>query len=309
MKKILSLFITMGFGLTAFAQGAEVQAKSFMDDPFSSPLLPLYALLAMIGLVIILILVVALSMIRVLNTLAEKAEIERAEKQGVVYKPKPSFWSQFAQSMNASVPLEKEKSIELDHEYDGIKELDNHLPPWWKYLFYGTIVWAGFYIAVYHFTGSLPLQIDEYQDEVSKAEEQKKQFLASQPKVNIDENTLTYSNDAAIITKGKEIYSINCSPCHKPDGGGSIGPNLTDEYWLHGGDIKNIFAVIKNGVPEKGMVSWAGVLSPEQLRDVSFFVMSLKGSNPPAAKAAQGDLFQAAPAEVKADSTATQASL
>src|SRR5688572_30001122 len=178
-------------------------------------------------------------MIKVLSILGLEWEKQRAEKLGVEYKPRPSLWSRFSQKMNASIPLEQEKEIELDHNYDGIKELDNHLPPWWKYLFYFTIVWAVVYLIVYHVTDTLPLQEDEYQNQIVQAEEVKRKYLATQPKLQIDENSLSYSKDDAIIAKGKELYTINCTPCHKADGGGSIGPNLTDEYWIHGGDIKS----------------------------------------------------------------------
>lgn len=308
MRKLLtSIFLLVATGTSTFAQ--EAQNSSFWSDPLSHPETPVFALMLLLVVVVILIMIVGIAMIQVLNTLSDKAERERAEKAGLAYKPRPSFWSKFVQSANASVALEDEKSIELDHDYDGIKELDNHLPPWWKYLFYATVVWAGVYVVVYHFSNSLPLMEDEYRNEVALAEEQKRKFLANQPKLEIDENALSYSADAGIISKGKEIYTINCAPCHKADGGGGIGPNLADEYWLHGGDVKNIYATIKNGVPEKGMVSWATVLSPEQLRDVSFFVMSLKGSNPPGAKGPQGEVFNAGANEVKADTLKTQASL
>jgi cytochrome c oxidase cbb3-type subunit III len=307
MKKLFISTLFLMAGLTAFAQ--EPQIKTFLSDPINHPMTPLYALLALFVIVIVLIVTVGIWMIRILNTLADRAARERAQKEGRVYKPAPSFWSRFIQTANASVPLENEKAIELDHNYDGIKELDNHLPPWWKWLFYGTIGWAGVYMIAYHFSASLPLMEEEYQNEVALAEKQKQTFLANQPKVEIDEKGLTYSADNAIITKGKEIYSINCSPCHKNDGGGGIGPNLTDEYWLHGGGIKDIYATVKNGVPEKGMVSWANVLSPEQLRDVSFFIMSMKGSNPPGAKAPQGEIFKPGANEIKADTSNVQASL
>jgi cytochrome c oxidase cbb3-type subunit III len=307
MKKFFVLTLLTMTGVSAFAQDA--QSKSFMDDPVNHPLAPLYALIFLIGIVILLILAVAIVMIRVLNTLTARVEKEAAEKVGTGYKPRPSFWSKFVQTANASVAVEDEKSIELDHNYDGIKELDNHLPPWWKWLFYGTIGWAGVYMIVYHFSNSLPLMDQEYLNEITAAEDQKRKLLADKPKVEIDENTLTYSADQAIISKGKEIYSINCSPCHKNDGGGGIGPNLTDEYWLHGGDVKNIYATVKNGVPEKGMVSWSNVLSPEQLRDVSFFIISLKGSNPQGAKAPQGEIYNTSSSEIKADTLKSQASL
>lgn len=308
MKKLFIFILTLGFPLASLAQAAE-ETKSFWSDPFSHPMLPFYLIVTLIAVVIGLIALVAFSMIRVLNALSESVERERAEKLGVVYKRKPSWWQKFSQTVNASVPVEQEKSIELDHNYDGIRELDNHLPPWWTYLFYATIVWSVIYVFVYHFSGSLPLPEKEYQNEVAEAELSRKNYLATQPKVAIDESTLTYSADAAIIAKGKEIYSINCSPCHKPDGGGSIGPNLTDTYWIHGGDVKNIYGIIKTGVPEKGMVSWAAVLKPEEIRDVAFFVLSLQGSNPPGGKAPQGTVAEPPATEVKSDSTKTQASL
>jgi cytochrome c oxidase cbb3-type subunit III len=306
MKKLL-LFLSF-VGLSAATHAQEAKPATFLDDPIHHPMAPFYALMALVVVVVVLVMTVAFMMIRVLNTLTEKVAQERAEKLGIVYTPRPSFWSRFVSTVNASVPLEEEKSIELDHNYDGIKELDNHLPPWWKWLFYGTIGWAAVYIVAYHLTDSMPLMEQEYRNEVVRAEESKKKFLADQPKVEIDENTLEYKVDAAIIAKGKEIYSINCSPCHKNDGGGGIGPNLTDEFWIHGGHVKNVYATVKNGVPEKGMVSWATVLSPEQLRDVSFYVMSLNGTNPPGAKAAQGELYKAAPA-IETDSLNAQAKL
>jgi cytochrome c oxidase cbb3-type subunit III len=307
MKKFILILLTVASGFSSFAQ--EVQEKTFWDDPVNHPLTPFYAILFLLGIVILLVMVVGVALIRVINTLAERAERERAEKLGLVFKPRPSFWNRFVQAANASVPLEKEETIELDHNYDGIKELDNHLPPWWKWLFYGTIGWAGVYMVVYHFSGTLPLMEEEYQTEVSLAEQQKQKFLANQPKVQIDENALTYQHDEAMITKGKELFSINCAPCHKADGGGGIGPNLTDEYWLHGGDVKGIYSTIKKGVPEKGMVAWENVLTPEQLRDVSFFIVSIKGSNPPGAKGPQGEVFKTSAPEAKADSVKAQASL
>jgi cytochrome c oxidase cbb3-type subunit III len=306
MKKLLLLLPLVGSAMAVHAQ--EVKPASFLADPIHHPMTPLYALIFLVVVVAILVMTVAVIMIRVLNTLTEDVAKERAGKLGVVYRPRPSFWSGFVKTVNASVPLEQEKSIELDHNYDGIKELDNHLPPWWKWLFYGTIGWSAVYILAYHFTDAMPLMEQEYRNEVVLAEESKRKFLADQPKVEIDENTLEYKVDAAIIAKGKEIYSINCSPCHKNDGGGGIGPNLTDEFWIHGGHVKNVYSTVKNGVPEKGMISWATVLSPEQLRDVSFFVMSLNGTNPPGAKAAQGNPYTQGP-EIKADSLNAQAKL
>ena len=247
-------------------------------------------------------------MVKVVNMLVTQAAEENARKLGVAYSPKPTWWSKLAQQMNASVPVEQEKNIELDHNYDGIKELDNHLPPWWKWLFYGTIGWAAVYLIVFHVAGSLPSQSQEYQNELSFAEEQAIKYKASQPQEVIDETTLVFSSDEAILFNGKKVYVTNCVACHKSDGGGNaIGPNLTDEYWLHGGDIKNIFTTVKAGVVEKGMPAWGKSMSPKDVRDVAFYVMSLQGSKPGDAKAPQGELFKQAP--VSTDTLKVQASL
>lgn len=311
MRTLTFLFLLL-LSVPVWAQDAAATeaAKGFWADPINDPMMPLYALTGLIFIVLILVLFVAAYMVRILHMLANQAAKEKAEKLGVVYKEQPSLWSRIWRSLNATVPLEEEKNIELDHNYDGIRELDNHLPPWWKWLFYGTIVWGIIYFIAYHVTDSAPLQIQEYENEVAAAESQKQKFLAGQPKVEIDENTLTYTKDDAIITKGKDIFLSNCAPCHKNLGEGGIGPNLTDDYWIHGGDVKNVYSVVKNGVPEKGMISWASVLSPEQIRDVSFFVMSIHGTNPPGAKAPQGELYKPQQQTAPADSTQqVQASL
>ena len=292
MKKVLLLLITILFSMHSYAQETEI--KNFMDDPINHPLLPAYIIGVSIFIIIILLIVIAVILIRTINTLTTQAAKEKALRLGIPYVRVPGWWDRFTQRVNASVPVEAEKNIELDHSYDGIKELDNHLPPWWKWLFYGTIGWAAVYIIVFHFSNSLPLSEEEYQIEVAVAEEKKRQLKAAQPQIAIDENALTFTPDAAIIEKGKALFAeYNCGSCHRNDGGGNaIGPNLTDEYWLHGGHIKNVFSTIKNGVVEKGMPAWGKSMSPEAVRDVTFFVMSLQGTKPQNAKAPQGEIFR-----------------
>ncbi|HEU5290473.1 MAG TPA: cbb3-type cytochrome c oxidase N-terminal domain-containing protein [Cyclobacteriaceae bacterium] len=306
MKK---LFITSIFLITSLASFAQ-ETKATEVSIFSDPMFPMYVLTGFIFIVLLLIMAVAMYIIKILNLFARKAAEEKAAKEGRVYVPEPGLIESFMQRLNASVPVADEKSIELDHSYDGIKELDNHLPPWWKWLFYGTIVWAVVYVIVYHITDSVPLQTQEYENEVTMAEEAKQKFLASQPVTVIDENALVYSNDPAILESGKKAFiTNNCQSCHRADGGGNaIGPNLTDEYWLHGGSIKQIFATIKNGVVEKGMPAWGKVMKPSDVRDVAFYVMSLQGSNPKDAKAPQGQQEKPAEPAVKSDSTKTVAS-
>lgn len=307
MKKLTIFLLTLLSG--SFAFGQDAAAPSFWDDPVNNPLTPLYLVTALIFVVILLVMVVALYLLRILNVLVKQAEMERAQRLGIVYKPQPTVWEKLWQSANEFVPVEQEQKIELDHNYDGIRELDNHLPPWWKWLFYGTIGWSAVYLVLYHVSGTLPLSGQEYDLEVAYAQEEIKRLQAARPQEAIDESTLEFTSDVALIAKGKTVFiSNNCASCHRADGGGNtIGPNLTDDYWVHGGDVKSIFATVKNGVVEKGMPAWGKVMSPQDVRDVTFYVMSLRGTNPPDAKAPQGDLYKPEPA--KADSVNLQASL
>lgn len=284
MKKLLIFLSLLFSALIAYPQ--ETTPASFWDDPFSHPLFPFYMLMLFIFIVILLVLAVALYMIKVLRIFIERTARERAEKMGVPYVAEPSWWNKLQQRLTRSTPVEKEEVIMLDHNYDGIRELDNHLPPWWKWLFYGTIVWAAIYLVLYHVTQSLPLSTEEYQAQVADFEK----LRSKQPLATIDENALEFTHDQAIIDNGKKIFSTNCGSCHRSDGGGDVGPNLTDNYWLYGGSIKNIFATIKNGKPENGMISWAAILKPEEIRDVAYYVMSIRGQNPPNPKAPQGTL-------------------
>ena len=310
MKRIVTLlaFVFSSFG--SFAQESPSGAQGFWTDPFNHPMLPLVIVSGFVLIVVALVLLVAIYMIRIINLLTAQAEKEKAAKLGVAYKPKPTWLQRFYQKVNASVPVEEEGAIEMDHSYDGIKELDNHLPPWWKWLFYGTIGWSAVYIFVFHFSSLLPLQGDEYEMEIAVAEEQARKLKASQPLQLIDESKLAFSADSTgLIANGKAVFTDNnCGSCHRADGGGnSIGPNLTDEYWLHGGHIKEVFATVKNGVVEKGMPAWGKALSPQQVRDVTFYILSLQGTNPENAKKPQGDLYKAE--TVLPDSVKVQASL
>jgi cytochrome c oxidase cbb3-type subunit 3 len=212
-------------------------------------------------------------------------------------------WHQLdKQFFTKAVPLDKEADLLLDHDYDGIKELDNALPPWWKYGFYITIVVAVFYLLkfeVWH-TGMNPTE--EYNTEMTTAKIETEAYLAS-AKENVDENSVT-ELDVAGIAAGKAIFAKTCVPCHLAEGQGLVGPNLTDEYWIHGGGIKDIFKTIKYGYPDKGMQSWQSTYSSVQMQQLASYIRSLKGTNPPNPKAPQGDLYkEVAAAE---DSTITK---
>ena len=305
MKRTYLTIAASGLSFAALSQPAEASSGSLLNDP----LLPLYITGAAVLILLVLVLVVAIYVMRILNYLTKEAAAQNAVVRGTPIRKQQSWWQNFVQKANASVPVEQESEIEMEHSYDGIRELDNHLPPWWKWLFYGSTVWAVVYFFLFHVSSSLPLSQEEYKRELALAEEQVRQHKASQPQSVVDENSLTYAPDAETLEKGKTVFTNNnCGGCHRGDGGGnSIGPNLTDEYWLHGGEIKNIFLTIKNGVVEKGMPAWGKSMSPQDVRDVTFFVMSLQGTNPPEAKAPQGEVFKQV--STRPDSVQTRAGL
>ncbi|HEY9009370.1 MAG TPA: cbb3-type cytochrome c oxidase N-terminal domain-containing protein [Ohtaekwangia sp.] len=310
MKKVYMSLAAFLMASAAIAQESSV-TKTFWDDPINDPMMPVYAVSAMVFIVLVLVLAVALYMVRIVNILIEQSEKDKAAQEGRVYVPRPSFWGRLSQKLNDSVPVSQEEDIDLGHNFDGIRELDNHLPPWWKWLFYGTIGWGAVYLVVYHISASFPLSIGEYDREIALAHEQAEKRKASQPAVVIDENALKYTADAAIIAKGKSVFvGNNCGTCHRADGGGNtIGPNLTDEFWIHGGGIKNVFSTIKNGAVEKGMPAWGKSMSSEDVRNVAFYVMSLQGRKPANGKAPQGDKYIPEKEAVAVDSVKTQASL
>jgi len=307
MKKMT--FLLAGLLAVLAAQAQEPSAKTFWDDPVNNPATPIYVTAAFVFIVLLLVLMASIMMLRAFHVLIEQTERAKAQSLGVAYTPRPSWWSTLTQKLNDSVPVEREQDIDLGHSFDGIRELDNHLPPWWKWLFYGTIAWAAVYLVVFHISASLPLSLEEYQDEVAVAELEKQKLLASQPESVIDVDKLEYTADAAIIGKGQKVFQDNCVSCHRKDGGGNtIGPNLTDAYWLHGNGIKNVYTTVNGGFVEKGMPAWGKALSPSEVRDVTFFVLSLQGTNPPNAKAPQGELAKPE-ASPKTDSLKVSASL
>ncbi len=286
-KYIQIIFSFLGLMLLTLPASAQTEAEPFFKGTVTEMI---------VALVLVVLLVVLLVMVYLLNTLrviVDKETERIAAEKGIEVVQEASAWSKMMAAMTEAVPIDKEATIELDHNYDGIRELDNHLPPWWKWLFYITIIFAVVYIAAYHVFDSLPLQTEEYELSMKQAEEAKLAMVGDAEAVTIDESNITISDDAAVIASGKTIYERNCVACHKAAGEGGIGPNLADEYWLHGGSPQDTYNSIKNGIPEKGMIAWKDVLSPAKINDVNSYIYTLRGTNPPGAKEPQGEKYVA----------------
>lgn len=193
-----------------------------------------------------------------------------------------------------SVDAKSEADINLGHDYDGIGELDNPTPPWWQWGFVLSVIFAIVYMYTHHISKTAPNQIQELAIANLKAEELQKQYLANSAN-KIDENNVTLLTEASDIAEGKTIFVAACAACHRSDGGGLVGPNLTDDYWLHGGDVKDVFRTIKYGVPEKGMKSWKDDYPPKKIAQLAAYIHSLKGSNPPSPKEPEGTLYEELP--------------
>ncbi len=287
MKKIISTFAILFTILVpgvVFAQGS---GGSGNDQSFL-----MIAIFTVLGLTIIVLVAVILSLQTLKRTLFEEQAKRLAETGGEV-QVYQSWWSKISSTLWNIKPVEKEADIMLDHDYDGIKELDNHLPPWWTYLFYLTIVFAVVYLLIYHVFNISPLSIEEYENEMAAAEEQaatRKALLSEEG--GVSDVDIQFTDNAEDLASGEKIFQMQCMACHRPDGGGLIGPNLTDEYWLHGGTMSEIYNTIKVGVPAKGMISWEPVLSPQEIRDVASYIITIQGSNPENPKAPQGDKFE-----------------
>lgn len=200
-------------------------------------------------------------------------------------------------------PIEEEGVILLDHDYDGIRELDNVLPPWWIKLFYVCIVFAIVYLAKYHIFGYED-QTKEYETEMAEAKLAVEEYKKT-AKDLIDAESVTLLIEPADLAAGKKIFETNCVACHRPDAGGAIGPNLTDDHWLLGGGIKNVFHTITEGGRDgKGMVAWKGTLKPSEIQLVASYVLSLQGSNPKDPKDPQGDVWNEEGDKATADKVA-----
>ena len=235
------------------------------------------------------------------NTLDEEAKVRY-----VAAKEEKWEWTwgkKMYNKMLGTKPMEAEGEIILDHDYDGIRELDNNLPPWWVYLFYASIVFGVVYLLRFHVFNDYN-QTMEYEQEVAAAQLEIEEYKKT-AKGLVDANTVELLTDASDLSAGKGIFEGNCVACHMADGGGGIGPNLTDQNWILGGGIKNVFHTISEGGRDgKGMIAWKQNLKPAEIAQVASYVLSFQGTTAANPKAPEGDIWvdpnapaQEAPAE------------
>jgi cytochrome c oxidase cbb3-type subunit 3 len=244
-----------------------------------------YALITVIFLELLILLVLLGNLKKLLAK--EAAPVESTPELASTQSTFSKWWD----NLNQFRPIQEEANIDLGHNYDGIRELDNRLPPWWLYGFYLTIIFGCIYLYRYHIAESAPLSKEEFTISMEKAAIEKEAYLKKSAN-KVDENTVTYLSSTADLDAGKKIFTTVCVACHLADGGGSVGPNLTDKYWIHGGGIKDIFKTLKYGWPEKGMKSWKDDYTPQQLAQISAYVKSLGGTTPAKPKEPQGVLFE-----------------
>lgn len=289
MKKIFPIYVRIPLLMVLFYGIVEYFVDSgdkpaFIEYP---EILILYLLFIFVLIAIEIMGAASRNIVNRLMTPEERAEKERLENLPVT---EATWYKKLMKKLTRAKAIDEEKEIELAHDYDGIKELDNDLPPWWKYLFYGTIIFGFAYIIKYHMLGG-DNQIEELEKNIAEAQIAIEEYKKTAPDMlTIDQVELL--TDPADLAAGKAIFEQNCFACHAIDGGGGIGPNLTDDYWILGGDIKDVYTTISEGGRDgKGMVPWKGQFKPTEIQKVASYVKSLRGTTPANPKQPEGDLY------------------
>jgi cytochrome c oxidase cbb3-type subunit 3 len=285
MKKYLVSTAYIIFVLVSFI-GLTTAFISY-ENPFDIYENPL-VWIALIGFVLVVILKEMLNLF-----LQQKTEELQLEKEGIDPKTidKFAWYKKLMKKWTGARSIEEESEIELDHNYDGIKELDNSLPPWWIYMFYATIIFGVVYLVRYHVLDGDD-QATEYTKAVAEAKAELEKYKKNTPNV-FDVNSVELLTEASDLKRGKAIFNLNCASCHLKDGGGGIGPNLTDENWILGGGFKNVFSTVYNGGRSgKGMVPWNKTLKGIDIQKVASYVISLQGTSPAKPKKAEGELWE-----------------
>ncbi|MCB0447530.1 MAG: c-type cytochrome [Gelidibacter sp.] len=265
----------------------------FFVDSGNEPAFLKYPIIMLFLALVFLIIIAIEAIVGALENVMFQSLDEAAKERYLASKNKSvkfTWLSTTYKKLVGTKPIEKEQELILDHNYDGIKELDNDLPPWWLYGFYASIIFGAIYLVKYHvFDGDT--QYDELETEYAQAKIELEEYKKT-AKDLVDFNTVTVLTDAADIANGKAIYQENCVACHMPDGGGGIGPNLTDNRWILGGGIKNVFHTISEGGRNgKGMIAWKQSLKPAEMAQVASYVLTLQGTTPANPKEAEGDIW------------------
>lgn len=219
------------------------------------------------------------------HLLSDEQKKQLAEAQSLPFT-ESKFYQGIMQKLTRSKDIDQEKDVMLDHDYDGIKELDNVLPPWWVGLFYACVVFAIVYLVRFHVMGDYT-QDEEFIAEMTQKDKEVEEWKKTAPD-QMNKEIVTLLTDAGALSEGKKLFESNCVACHRADAGGAIGPNLTDENWILGGGIKNVFnTIMEGGRSGKGMVAWKETLKPTEIQKVASYVLSLQGSNPKDPKATE----------------------
>lgn len=282
---VLSALMLISSG-EILAQGAEKESIFNAVPVGGMHPMAFYALFAVILIELFVIIWMCLIILRVV-IVRKEAVVTEVQSE----RKKVSFFSRFiGRKIFGVKPVESDQDVMLDHEYDGIRELDNDLPPWWKYGFYLTIVASAIYLTVYHVTHSAKSSVEEYMADVAEAELQVKAYR-SKMALNVDETNAVFLTDATRIESGKNIYMKNCGVCHGNEGQGLVGPNFTDNHWLYGNAPGDMFRIVKDGT-SKGMKPWKDDLTPLEIENVISYIHTLLGTNPPNPKAPEGTEFK-----------------
>ncbi|MFC0184334.1 cytochrome c oxidase cbb3-type subunit 3 [Pseudarcicella hirudinis] len=280
MKRILSFLSVLIIAQQAF--GADAQTNSVFHIKTGEELL-MVSIVGILVLFSITIAVITFSINQRVNHFIKGLHSEKDQELEEAMANR-TLWQKIA----GLKPISYEKKLVIPHDFDGIYELDNPTPAWFMYLFYGSILVGVVYFFAYHVVGNGKVMENEYAEETAIAEKARENYMKKFAN-SVNENNVVVLKDAKGIDEGKKIYTQNCVACHGEKAEGKVGPNLTDEYWLHGGKINQVFHTITNGVPEKGMIAWNKTLNPIQIQQVASFILSLQGTNPPGAKEPQGE--------------------
>jgi cytochrome c oxidase cbb3-type subunit III len=289
MKKLFPIYVRIPVLFALF-----FMAMEFFIDSGDRPAFIKYPILDVV-LFIFLLILIAVELIleatnKVLDTLLTDEQRKAKEIEDNLPFTQTKFYQEVMGKLTRTRKIEEEGELLLHHSYDGIQELDNVLPPWWVYLFYGTIAFAFIYLVRFHVLDN-DNQVQEFEKEMALAKIKVEEYKKNAPDL-MSKEKVTLLVDKESLAKGKALFMANCTPCHKADAGGAIGPNLTDDHWINGGGIKNVFnTIMEGGRAGKGMISWKDQIKPSDIQKVASYILSLQGTNPAGGKAPEGEVW------------------